>query len=669
MSETDRPAECRATERARELREEGLTLVPLGAPSETPPAWFLGRCADRAEAMDRWPKTPRVKWGAYQQTPPSDTQFETWCRQFPRCNWAILTGRLVVIDADDEDAMQFLESGAVTRSPRKVVTAKGAHYYYLENPSVPIRNRADSASKIDFRGHGGYVVAPESVHASGAIYTEETLPGWGDTTLTELPQLTADDIAAINSYSGAVPQPDGSTLFHGRGNLHFDATAVHQPARAEPVAPGGRNVAAASLAGQFIQAGDDLQTARAKLQAWNDANPVPLGQGELDTTLASVATTHVRNHGEAVPLSPTAPPREVAAAQMLSPLPRSPVSDWADRPLSPRAWLWENWIPMRQSTGLYAAGGTGKTLFAQQLATAVAAGRSLMGQSVRQGGVVGLFCEDDTDELHRRQRSINESLQCDFSALGGFHALSRVGHDNTLMTFKSGKGTLTPFWHQVDELVGDVAPALVIVDTAADTFAGNENVRPEVRQYVQQALTQLAVKHDCAVLLCAHPSRAGIMSGTGESGSTAWENSLRSRLYMEESEFGGMRTLSRKKANYAQRDDSIEFFWHLGCFVPTAEADLAEQVDAVAQNAFIGLVRRITEQQKQTVSTSKNSPNYAPRVASDLAKSLKNVRDYGVVGFRKAMDQLIENGALIVVSDERKGVTSRLKIVEKSKDV
>ena len=43
---------------------------------------------------------------------------------------------------------------------------------------------------------------------------------------------------------------------------------------------------------------------------------------------------------------------------------------------------------------------------------------------------------------------------------------------------------------------------LVVIDTAADTFAGNENIRPQVRQFIT-LLTRLAI----AIASCSSSSR------------------------------------------------------------------------------------------------------------------------------------------------------------------
>jgi RecA-family ATPase len=61
-------------------------------------------------------------------------------------------------------------------------------------------------------------------------------------------------------------------------------------------------------------------------------------------------------------------------------------------------------------------------------------------------------------------------------------------------------------------------------------FGGDECVRTQVRQFIN-LLKGLARKHNCAILLLAHPSLTGMNTGTGLSGSTDWNNGVRSRLY------------------------------------------------------------------------------------------------------------------------------------------
>src|SRR5271166_929907 len=76
-------------------------------------------------------------------------------------------------------------------------------------------------------------------------------------------------------------------------------------------------------------------------------------------------------------------------------------------PVPQRQWLVAEWVPMARVTSLYGAGGEGKTLLGQMLATACALGKSWLGLRVRQCRSLLLYCEDDLDEMHRRQKDIN----------------------------------------------------------------------------------------------------------------------------------------------------------------------------------------------------------------------------------------------------------------------
>jgi len=77
-----------------------------------------------------------------------------------------------------------------------------------------------------------------------------------------------------------------------------------------------------------------------------------------------------------------------------------------DKLVPERRWIVRDWLPFGYTTALYGDGGTGKTLLAQQLMTSCATGVPWLGMTTMRCPVLGLFCEDDEDELHRRQHAI-----------------------------------------------------------------------------------------------------------------------------------------------------------------------------------------------------------------------------------------------------------------------
>jgi phage/plasmid primase-like uncharacterized protein len=334
----------------------------------------------------------------------------------------------------------------------------------------------------------------------------------------------------------------------------------------------------------------------------------------------------------------------------------APASLWADQPVPVRQWLLEDWIPMRQTTALYGDGGVGKTLLAQQLATAVASHRGFLGLKPQAGAVLGIFCEDDVDTLHMRQDGINRALGIGYRELAEFHVASRVGRDNLLMTFDGhDAGTLTPFWHEIDALVAQLHPVLVIVDTAADTFGGNENIRPQVRQFVQQALTALAQRYECAVLLCAHPSAAGLQNGQGTGGSTAWSNSVRSRLYLAKDQSSDRTILTRKKSNYAAAGEEIPILYAEGAFLPYTPGDLSTMplTERAIEADFIDLLNDLNARHTR-VSDSQFGRRWAPAVMHKVLGQ-RGQKRWTIEQLDGAMERLLQRKELRIEIDPRKG--------------
>ena len=161
-----------------------------------------------------------------------------------------------------------------------------------------------------------------------------------------------------------------------------------------------------------------------------------------------------------------------------------------------------------------------------------------------------------------------------------------------------------------------------MLDTLADVFPGNENDRGQARAFTQQALGLLAREIDGAVLALAHPSRAGMNSGSGESGSTAWIGTFRSQLYLATPRAEGeaepadpdLRVLTRRKSNAARANETIELRWRNGVFVPTRTPGIIGSIERrTCERVFLDLLDKVTTED-QRVSHNPRAGNYAPRV-------------------------------------------------------
>ena len=299
-------------------------------------------------------------------------------------------------------------------------------------------------------------------------------------------------------------------------------------------------------------------------------------------------------------------------------------SEWVGEPPE-RRWLVHEWIPWGNVTMLSGDGGVGKSLLLQQLLTCAAAGivldgRDWLGQRVEPVKAIGFFCEDEKDELERRQGAINAALNITAEDLTELRYFCRTGEDNALMAFPfhDAPGERTVFFQQVLNETKEAGAQLVGLDALHDFYVGNENSRSQARQFIH-ALSSIAHAIDGAVVLTAHPSLSGLGSGSGMSGSTAWNNAVRSRLYLTRPKDEGdtdqnERVLQRKKANYAGIGDEIRLTWANGVF--THQPQEIGIVDAAARcikadRVFLELLSTSTKN-GVNVSPSPTSRNNAP---------------------------------------------------------
>jgi RecA-family ATPase len=296
-------------------------------------------------------------------------------------------------------------------------------------------------------------------------------------------------------------------------------------------------------------------------------------------------------------------------------------SDWEGQPIPERQWYLEGLIPNRQVTLLSGDGGTGKSLLAYQIGLAGVLGVETLGFRPAEGRVVYLAAEDDEGELKRRAHDILTAIGRTFADLNGqMRVIPMAGMDAELVTEKrrSRELQLTALAQQIADLLTEFRPRLLILDTAADVFGGDEINRKQVRFFVSM-LRRFAMECDLAVLLLSHPSVQGMQSGTGLSGSTAWNNSVRSRLYFTADKTDeDLRLLKNMKANYGRKGAETKLRWHEGVFMlddgkpSKAAALLANHADDV----FLRMLSLINGSGRRV--SSSRSTAYAPTVMATM---------------------------------------------------
>ena len=325
--------------------------------------------------------------------------------------------------------------------------------------------------------------------------------------------------------------------------------------------------------------------------------------------------------------------------------------------LPEREWVLDQWLAYKSVGMLFGAGGIGKTLLMQQLGNCVATGKPFMGVETTKMPTLCVLCEDDELELKRRQQDIDEWMGVDEFGTGPTDCIlwPRIGKDNILVTFpQQGDDSPGEFYEQlcrkVEKVKGDAESVFVIADTAADLFGGNENVRREVNTFVKTYLGAICLKYNATIILLAHPSLSGLSSGTGLSGSTAWENSVRSRAYLSRMEDSDeIRILSRKKSNYSEigNNTDITLMWDKGVMVIPSTPD---QMDKLSNKKMKNEILTEIESAWVDGTPYKSNKSTGRTIKSALPKAFPSQK---IGTIMKAFKDLEDEGCVVHI--ERKG--------------
>lgn len=330
----------------------------------------------------------------------------------------------------------------------------------------------------------------------------------------------------------------------------------------------------------------------------------------------------------------------------------------AGKPVPVLRYAAGDWIPWAKPVLFSGRGGGGKTTLGSQLGAARAIGQQWLGLDTPPGRTLAILCEDDEDDAHRmlaRLASFYGRRLEDFEA---FHYWARLGQENALVTRLRNGGRIvsTPFYVDLAQYIGDLKPDLLFLDNAAHVALINENDRGEVTA-AWGLLHGLMAPTGGTTLLGGHTPK----NGNAEfSGSTAWENVARSRLYLgptatdadeQPVENDPRRTLRRGKAN-ASGTASMDIVWDQGAF-RLAHPEIATYGDQLAREmrigaagqVFLDAIDRLTAQQRSTSATPA-ARNYAPR----LIKAAGLAGDFSAKELAEAMEALFRDGRIIAAA-------------------
>jgi hypothetical protein len=251
----------------------------------------------------------------------------------------------------------------------------------------------------------------------------------------------------------------------------------------------------------------------------------------------------------------------------ISRAPQVSILDLYTHPPEPQRFLIEGILPGGVVTLLGAHGGAGKSTLALIATVCLVTGRPFMGKAVEKCRVLFFSGEDPAPVIRRRVSRICRHMDISPQELdSGLLMLDATD----LPTLYNGAATAALAALRLD--VEEFNPGVIIIDNASDTFDSNEIERARVREFMR-LLASLGKADNAAVLLLAHIDKQAARGGgstEGYSGSTAWHNSARSRLFLSAKDDGLI--LEHQKSNLGLRSEPIYLRWTEGGLLELANA-------------------------------------------------------------------------------------------------
>lgn len=609
-------------------------------------------------------KKPMGSWKQYQTTKPDDEEFVDWLQS--SANIGIATGQIsgvVVLDLDSADAISEADAKGLPETVT-AATPRGRHVFF-RCPNWPVHNIAGGPdgklpAGMDVRGDGGYVVGAGSYFVPNAKELEdgkrEGRYSWikspAETPLADMPAWLVSAIQTPASSHAALspPAPKATGLAVGeQGTPYGKAALAAECAKVSSAIKGQRNhqlnISAFAIA-QLV-AGGELDEREARDELEHVASNNGLQRAEIRATLASAFSS-----GSRQPRS--APEQTIEAAQQAAP----PcdlgdivcASDVMEMAIPPREWLVADWLPVGAVTTLFGDGGTGKSLVAIQMATAVAAGADLWGHATVKSPVLAFYCEDEPNEIARRQQAILRTFGLGKQAVKDSYFQSRFGKQSFLgaLDKRTGRYAMGPLFDGIRTKALEMGARLVILDNISTMFGDNINDPAAVTSFMS-ALSGLALELNGAVLLLGHIAKG---EGSRFAGTSAWSNAARNRIFLGRPETPAaarnpdLRLLTRDKANYGRSGEDIELMWHFGALVRPYDIDPSEDMLTSADAGDnLKLLVRLDELTRQRVplSIKPKARNYAPRI---IAKQGRFTRTEDIERMKAAMARLLTAGVI-----------------------
>lgn len=519
-----------------------------------------GRCSCPAAAdCDRPAKHPRIKdWQKRATTDPATIR--RWWSEWPDANIGIPTGEtfdaLDIDGAKGEASLSWLGHGGEIH----VLTPHGRHFWYWPTGRG---NRVGILPGVDWRGRGGYVLAPPSV-VDGAVYRFED--GDQDRTVGEFIPARLLDLLGSDQSQKPIAPPDGAgqgpTTAYGAAALEAEAAEVATTPEGER---NDRLNVAAFRAGQVAASGE---------VNLNDAGDRLLDAAVAAGLPADEAVRTIRSGLSAGLRKPRAHAQGGTDFWPPGPLPSSgqgaedPEGQPGGDPLPPRGygvkgrrlstvvrrnveWLWSQRIPIGKLTLLVGDPGVGKSYLYLALGAPLTRGEALPLTPAADPASMAVFqAEDDPEDT-----------------IGPRADLLGVDDERVLLVEEfSADGKRVPFMPEhvpalEEHLDALPNPRLLIIDPVASLVGGKvDTYRDNQVRTALAPLVELAQRRRIAVVSVVHMNKDQAKKALYRAaGSVGFVGLARSVLLAAKEEDTGRRAVVAIKHNLTGESVPLEY--------------------------------------------------------------------------------------------------------------
>jgi predicted ArsR family transcriptional regulator len=466
-------------------------------------------------------KEPATKHGLKDATT-DPKQIRQWWSQNPDYNIGIAAPELLVIDVDDPELFgagtkQKLFGDFVPAEIPAVATPRGGFHYYMRvNPDWAtewgVGNNVGALPGVDLKGCGrGYVVAPGST-INGKQYV--LVGGWAELPpVDQLPELPERARRAIEQSASNKKPANRNGNGHNPQTLPIHTTVDLQELERCLLriwTRGRRQALALAISGMLRKLGCDEPTTAALIARVAAAADDEEQEKRLDAVrdtyanaLTSVAGWTLLTNEEQAALEPVLGRPKPDPANHSMPTQTPGTNTWRSRlhriseiqaaDYPEMEWLVDGVLPARGLIVLAGRPKSGKSWLALDLVLSVAAGTDCMGRPTGTTGVtIYLALEDSPARIKERSEIIGLSSDNAYIATSWW-AADQGGYE------------------ELREMVRELRPKLVVVDTLAAFKAGSAVIRkPQFEIDYDQArkLKSIADENSCCVLLVHHTRKA-----------------------------------------------------------------------------------------------------------------------------------------------------------------